>query len=56
MQKFMFVAVALMVVGFVGVARSTAPAPDMGGSFAVNIMTLQSYAKNLPVSVVENPL
>jgi hypothetical protein len=51
----MFVAAALMIAGVVGVARSTAPASEMDGSFSVDITALQSDAKNLPVSTIEKP-
>ena len=56
MQKFALMALALAIASYAGWAQSTASVSEvtMAGTVAMDVFTLQSSAKSLPVSLVEN--
>jgi hypothetical protein len=56
MQKLVLMALALAIASYAGWAQSTASISEvtMAGTAAMDVFTLQSNAKSLPVSFVEN--
>jgi hypothetical protein len=55
MQKFVLMAFALAIASYAGWAQSTASISNvtMASTAAMDVFTLQSNAKSLPISAVE---
>jgi hypothetical protein len=56
MQKLVLIALALAIASYAGWAQSTGSVSEvaMAGTAAMDVLTLQSSAKSLPVSAIED--